>query len=31
MSVVDFMCVITFGITCFELGIAYERTHKKKK
>lgn len=31
MSVVDFMSVVTFGITCFELGVAYGKTHKKKK
>ena len=24
MSVVDLMSVVTFGIACFELGVAYE-------
>ena len=31
MSIVDLMSVVSFGITCFELGIAYEKKHKKKK
>lgn len=32
MSAVDFMSIMTFALTFFELGVAYEkRNHKKKK
>lgn len=31
MSIVDFLSVVTFGLTCFELGVAYARGHNKKR
>lgn len=31
MSIVDFMSVVTFGLTCFSMGVAYGKSHKKKK
>ena len=31
MTMVDFLSVVTFGLTCFSLGVAYGKEHKKKK
>lgn len=31
MTVESFITIVTFGLTCFSIGVAYGKEHKKKK
>lgn len=31
MTVETFITIVTFGLTCFSMGVNYGKNHKKKK